>query len=146
MRDWRSLIAQVHCRIQTYIHTIHTIYIIYYVYIHTYIHTYCMHTYISTNRILHNNTHTHVYTHIYIYIYIYMHIYTQLEESSGIATIVLNDLINHDKIVIGSFSMELELVSLWSEAFLPQRQAGSGAHLPLPLHLSLRLYPFTDTH
>jgi signal transduction histidine kinase len=36
-----------------------------------------------------------------------------LEESSGIATMVLNDLINHDKIVMGSLSMELELVSLW---------------------------------
>ncbi|KAJ1401114.1 hypothetical protein B484DRAFT_405826, partial [Ochromonadaceae sp. CCMP2298] len=38
---------------------------------------------------------------------------SQLEESSGIATMVLNDLINHDKIVMGSLSMELELVSLW---------------------------------
>ncbi|KAJ1405445.1 hypothetical protein B484DRAFT_457071, partial [Ochromonadaceae sp. CCMP2298] len=39
---------------------------------------------------------------------------SQLEESSGIATMVLNDLINHDKIVMGSLSMELQLVSLWN--------------------------------
>ncbi|KAJ1423523.1 hypothetical protein B484DRAFT_451857, partial [Ochromonadaceae sp. CCMP2298] len=38
---------------------------------------------------------------------------SQVEESSGIATTVLNDLINHDKIMMGSVNMELELVSLW---------------------------------
>ncbi|KAJ1433776.1 hypothetical protein B484DRAFT_447076 [Ochromonadaceae sp. CCMP2298] len=37
----------------------------------------------------------------------------QVEESSVIATNVLNDLINYDKVAMGTLNMELELVSLW---------------------------------
>ncbi|KAJ1437425.1 hypothetical protein B484DRAFT_236855 [Ochromonadaceae sp. CCMP2298] len=37
----------------------------------------------------------------------------QVEESSVIATNVLNDLINYDKVAMGTLSTELELVSLW---------------------------------
>ncbi|KAJ1424278.1 hypothetical protein B484DRAFT_363533 [Ochromonadaceae sp. CCMP2298] len=37
----------------------------------------------------------------------------QVEESSVIATNVLNDLINYDKVAMGTLNTELELVSLW---------------------------------
>jgi signal transduction histidine kinase len=36
-----------------------------------------------------------------------------VEESSVIATNVLNDLINYDKVAMGTLNTELELVSLW---------------------------------
>jgi hypothetical protein len=77
-----------------------------YVYTHTYTHT---HTHPHTHSHTHTPTHPHTHKHTHTHTHTYTHI--QLEESSGIATMVLNDLINHDKIVMGSLSMELSLVS-----------------------------------